>query len=349
MRVLGDLSAVVIEARSRCEDQVAKVRWMWPPGRMRQGRRSVYFTTRIDGQLMQDHIGEFISQHRLPDSFHKTIADHYSRITTWLVEKRQQQTFLLGISGAQGTGKSTLADYLRRALQVERGWQVAVLSIDDFYLTKVEREQLAGNVHSLLRTRGVPGTHDLPMLADCISKLRNLDASRSIKLPRFDKAVDDRADSGVWPVVTGPVDLIILEGWCVGSTPETGKALLQPINVLEEQMDSSGDWRRYVNMQLKGPYADLFGQLDALIFLKAPNFDAIHRWRVEQEEKLARSTDSTAPEIMSSIEIEHFIQHFERLTKANLETLPGKADIILELDDNHDCVHSIYTKPNAST
>jgi len=219
-------------------------------------------TMRIDGQLMQEHIGEFISQHRLPDSFRKIIADHYSRIATWLVENRQQQTFLLGISGAQGTGKSTLADYLQLALQVEHDWRVAVLSIDDFYLTKVEREQLADDVHSLLRTRGVPGTHDLPMLTDCISKLRNLDATRSVRLPRFDKAVDDRADSSGWPVVTGSVDLIILEGWCVGSAPETGEALLQPINALEEQMDSTGDWRRYVNTQLKGPYADLFGQLD---------------------------------------------------------------------------------------
>jgi len=305
-------------------------------------------TMRIDGQLMQEHIGEFISQHRLPDSFRKIIADHYSRIATWLVENRQQQTFLLGISGAQGTGKSTLADYLQLALQVEHDWRVAVLSIDDFYLTKVEREQLADDVHSLLRTRGVPGTHDLPMLTDCISKLRNLDATRSVRLPRFDKAVDDRADSSGWPVVTGSVDLIILEGWCVGSAPETGEALLQPINALEEQMDSTGDWRRYVNTQLKGPYADLFGQLDALIFLKAPNFDAIHRWRVEQEEKLAESTGHTAPEIMSSKEIEHFIQHFERLTKANLATLPAIAEVVLALDNNHDCIRSLYKAPGAN-
>ena len=161
-------------------------------------------------------------------------------------------------------------------------------------------------------------------------------------LPRFDKANDDRANPDSWPTVTGPIDLIILEGWCVGSQPQSEESLSQAINTLEELQDQSGNWHRYVNEQLQGPYAELFAQLDALVFLQAPNFDAIYRWRVEQEEKLAESSGHSSTNIMSHEQIARFIQHYERLTRANLEALPAIADVVLELDDYHGCVNSYY-------
>ena len=301
-------------------------------------------------QLTLKQVEEFIYRHRLPDRFRNIIDEHYSRLTEWLVHKRQPgNTFLLGINGAQGTGKSTLADYLQLVLHVGYQWQVSVLSIDDFYLTKAERKQLGKQVHPLLETRGVPGTHNVSMLTDCITELRNLNATETVLLPRFDKALDDRINSDCWPIVTGPIDLIILEGWCVGSTPQADDALSQPINFLEQQKDASGDWRRYVNKQLEGLYAELFAQLDALVFLQAPNFDAIYRWRQEQEEKLAASTPHKVTEIMGSNQIALFIQHYERLTKANLAALPVTADVILELDDNHDYVRSCYALQEASS
>src|SRR4051812_33755031 len=72
--------------------------------------------------------------------------------------------FILGISGLQGSGKSTLATELIDAAR-RRGWSAVSLSLDDVYLTRAERESLARAVHPLLRTRGVPGTHDLTLLA----------------------------------------------------------------------------------------------------------------------------------------------------------------------------------------
>ena len=251
-------------------------------------------------------------------------------------------TLLLGINGAQGTGKSTLADFLACSLEQAEGWRVAVLSVDDFYLTRAEREHLGDRVHPLLKTRGVPGTHDLGMLTTCIDALRNLAASEKLPLPRFDKANDDRSCSEQWPVVTGPVDMIILEGWCVGSAPQTDDALVNAINLLEEQEDPSGNWRRFVNDQLAGAYADLFGQLDVLVYLRIPNFSAVHRWRLEQEQKLAAVTQHQAAGIMSEDQIARFIQHYERITKADLASLPGTADVVLELDENHDCVRCDY-------
>lgn len=249
---------------------------------------------------------------------------------------------LLGINGAQGTGKSTLADFLKLVLESSYEWKVAVLSIDDFYLTKAERHELAQTVHPLFETRGVPGTHDVAMLNECLDRLRSLGPDDTCHLPRFEKARDDRADPSGWPIATGPIDLIILEGWCVGSVAESGAALTRCVNALEREQDPSGDWRRYANDRLNSDYASSFSKLDALVFLQAPSFDAIYRWRLEQEQKLAASAPSNASGIMSREQVAVFIQYYERITRNNLAVMPGVADVVLELNEAHDCVASHY-------
>jgi len=293
--------------------------------------------------LSSRQIDKFIAQHRLPDKFRDLIKLHYLPLASWVESQHQpDEALFVGINGAQGTGKSTLAAFLRLALELDANWRVAVLSIDDFYLTKAERKNLAERIHPLMETRGVPGTHDMQMLATCIEQLKNPGSEKSLTLPRFEKSRDERADPDSWPLVSGPVDLIILEGWCVGCTPQAGDDLLEPINLLEREEDASGDWRRYVNDQIKGGYSELFAALDALIFLQAPSFDTVYRWRLDQEEKLAAITPDDAAGIMNSEQIARFIQHYERLTRVNLATLPGTADVVLELNENHDCVRSRY-------
>lgn len=286
---------------------------------------------------------DFIQQHRLPSTFGDVIEQHYSPLVNWLVDRRNEDhTTLLGINGAQGTGKSTLADFLKLALESGHGWHVAVVSIDDFYLTKAERLAMADSRHPLLRTRGVPGTHDTAMVEACLTSLQTLGAGESLRLPRFDKAKDDRADEGAWPTVTGPLDLVILEGWCVGSIAEPESALAEPVNELERDMDNDGAWRRYVNDRLSSDYAALFGKLDALVFLQAPSFDAIYRWRLEQEQKLAASRPGDTSGIMDEKQIAEFIQYYERITRHNLEVIRSSADVVLELDEYHNCVASHY-------
>jgi len=294
-------------------------------------------------RLSSRQIDKFISQHRLPDKFRDLTDLHYLPLVSWMMSLHHPgEALLVGINGAQGTGKSTLAAFVRLALEWGAGWRVAVLSIDDFYLTKAERKKLGQHIHPLMETRGVPGTHDVQMLATCIEALKNLGSEKSLFLPRFDKSRDDRADPESWPLISGPIDLIILEGWCVGCTAQAGEDLLEPINLLEREEDASGEWRRYVNDQIERSYTNLFETLDALIFLQAPNFDAVYRWRLEQEKKLAAVTANHAAGIMNSKQIAHFIQHYERLTRVNLATLPGTADVVLELNQNHDCVLSCY-------
>ena len=293
--------------------------------------------------MTEADIDGFIERHRLPRGFRQTIDDHYLPLAKWLAHcRRSKACFLLGINGAQGSGKSTLADFLKVVLEAGRGWRVAVLSIDDFYLTRAERERLARDVHPLLATRGVPGTHDVTFLRRCLDELRGLGERENLALPRFDKARDDRADPESWPTVAGPVDLVILEGWCVGSRPQSEEALHSPVNALERDADESGHWRRYVNDQLGRAYADLFAELDALVFLAVPDFEAVYRWRLEQEQKLADRSRGSGDRIMSAAEIRQFIQHYERLTRANLAAMPVDADVLIQLDENHHAFRSLY-------
>ena len=286
---------------------------------------------------------QFIAEHCLPDTFQRTATKFYEPLAAWLRRRIDEQSpFLLGINGAQGTGKSTLAHYLVLAVGGCGKPGVAVLSIDDFYLTLAGRQRLAETVHPLLGVRGVPGTHDIPLLRDRLFTLRGLGPGEQARLPRFDKARDDRADEASWPVVTGPVGLIVLEGWCVGSTVEPEAGLETPVNSLERERDPDQHWRRYVNERLAADYADVFAELDALVFLQAPSFDAILRWRIEQEHKLAASAGNRAAGVMNDAQVREFIRYFERITRNNLDTVRSNADIVLELDEYHDCVGSHY-------
>ena len=293
--------------------------------------------------MSEAQLEQFIAEHRLPDTFHHTATKYYEPLAAWLRRRLDEQSpFLLGINGAQGTGKSTLADYLALAVGGSGRPAIAVLSIDDFYLTRAERQRLAETVHPLLAVRGVPGTHDIPLLRECLLQLRELGPGERARLPRFDKARDDRADEASWPAVTGPVGLIVLEGWCVGSTAEPEAGLDTPVNALERERDPDKRWRRYVNERLAADYADVFAELDALVFLQAPSFDAILRWRIEQEHKLAASAGGGAGGVMSDAQVRGFIRYFERITRNNLRVVRSNADIVLELDEYHDCVGSHY-------
>jgi D-glycerate 3-kinase len=97
-----------------------------------------------------------------------------------------------------------------------------------------------------------------------------------------------------------------------------------------------------VNERLAAEYADVFATLDALVFLQAPGFESILRWRLEQEQKLAAAADANAAGIMNPSEVAEFIQHFERITRNNLDVIRRSADIVLELDEYHHCVTSYY-------
>lgn len=286
----------------------------------------------------------FRDKHQLPDSFARTETEFYEPLGRWVEQRvsgrKGSEPFVLGINGAQGTGKSTLADFIREFLTNAHDRCTVVLSIDDLYLTRAQRQALAKDVHPLLGTRGVPGTHDVALGLSVIRSLQRLERGQSLLVPRFDKSKDDRFAESEWTRISGPVDLIILEGWCVGSQPQTDDELSIAINDLERSEDPNGIWRGYANQQLKDIYPPLFEMLDALVFMSVPDFDCVLRWRTEQEEKLAACTSARDTRVMTRAQIERFIQHYERITKQNLKSISMRADVRLELGQDHQVVRS---------
>src|SRR4029077_10879364 len=84
---------------------------------------------------------------------------------------------LVGLCGSQASGKSTTAGRLAERLG-RLGARTLVFSIDDFYLTLPERRELARTIHPLLATRGVPGTHDVALMANTILALLQAEPGR---------------------------------------------------------------------------------------------------------------------------------------------------------------------------
>lgn len=280
---------------------------------------------------------ELLIEHQLPVQMAPVVEEHYRPLAAWIsTQPRAGRTpLLVGLGGAQGTGKTTLARILELVLQLDHHWRVATLSLDDFYLTRRERTELARKQHSLLATRGVPGTHDLHLLDACLAGLRTLRRGQVLQLPRFDKSSDDRVATNRWRNVIGPLDAVLLEGWCIGSRPQPESHLAQPVNELEQERDPGGEWRYFVNEQLRGPYATLYAQLDCLIYLHAPNLEAVQRWRLEQEQKLRTRNGSGTGKGMNSAELAEFLLYFERITRADSDILPQQADVVVELDEQH--------------
>lgn len=286
----------------------------------------------------------FCTEHRLPGSFRQVIAGHYVPLAKWLLDLPSHGTPIIGVSGAQGTGKSTLAEFLSMELQAASGWSVAVLSMDDFYLSRARRLELSRRVHPLLATRGPPGTHDTDSMKRYLRRLKHLERGEVLALPRFDKACDDHAAQDSWPTVVGPMDAIFLEGWCLGVPPQKPGDLLEPVNELEAHGDPGAHWRNHVNNRLRDDYAQVFSQLDRLIFLQAPDMEAVLRWRGEQERKLAAGTSPDKPGVMTKAQLRGFVQHFERLTRVALDKLPAIADVTLVLERSHGIRESRYRR-----
>ena len=253
----------------------------------------------------------------------KMISDDYFK---------KKKTKLIGLSGGQGTGKSTISKILKIILKEAYKLETVIFSIDDFYKTLNEREVMSKTINSLFLTRGVPGTHDTKMLFRCIKKLKNK-KFKKLTMPKFDKSIDNRSPKNKWFKVKKKPNIIIFEGWCVGATAQKNKDLNFPVNQLEKQMDIEKIWRQKVNLELKKNYSKIYNLIDKLIFLKVPSFKYVLKWRTLQEKKLR--IKGKGNKIMNNEQIKNFIMYYERITKHMLKTLPTKSDIVISIDKSH--------------
>jgi D-glycerate 3-kinase len=290
----------------------------------------------------------FLDRNQLPLSYLDAANQWFAPLVDNIVKnyKPDYSPQVIGINGCQGSGKSTLADYLCTVVAERLGVTTVSLSLDDFYLTKTERNHLAAKVHPLLATRGVPGTHDVQLAMDSI---KSLAAGQKTLITRFDKSIDDRAPAASLKTTEGKIGLIVVEGWCLGAKPESTEKLIQPINSLEENDDRDGIWRAYVNRALQNDYPPLFALVDELIMLQAPAFDTVFKWRLEQEQKMVKRLEkegiNCGSGVMSEQQILRFISYFQRVTENILDEMPQRADHLFKLGQSREITH--YSQPAA--
>lgn len=209
----------------------------------------------------------------LPDGSRR-IALRELPVCAWLAERcRRGDARVVAVNGPQGAGKSTLCATAVEALAA-LGLRAVAVSIDDFYLTHDAQRALAaqhpGNRY--LEHRGYPGTHDVALGAAVLDALRG-DGGRGVRVPVYDKSAHggrgDRAPEAQWRTVTGPFDLVLVEGWMLGFTPAPDPSLsdaaLAPAN---------DALRAY----------DLWNvRCDAMVHLVMADPTSVIRWRVDAE------------------------------------------------------------------
>ena len=192
----------------------------------------------------------------------------------------------VGVQGPQGSGKTFLTSRLRSLLaEPPYSLSVAVLSIDDLYLPRTRLTALA-DAHPrnrLLHGRGQPGTHDMELgrkILHALKMINGVDGEPSqVALPVFDKSLfggeGDRATEV--QVIREPVDVVVLEGWCVGFYPVRRDVIEQRWRQPVVGLDNF-DLEAFVSLEdvltvneLLRPYIEWWRAFDALIQVRTRN------------------------------------------------------------------------------
>ena len=289
-------------------------------------------------KVKKDYL-KFLSKEKIFDQSVATKIAHLRRIyipmSFWIDKKYEKKgkTLFLGLSGGQGSGKTTVTGILKIILKNYFKRKILTSSIDDFYKTLEERDKISNTIHPLFKTRGVPGTHDTNLINkffDFIKKKK----FKKFKLPKFDKSIDDRLNAKYWFNIKERPEIIIFEGWCVGAKPQLNSLLKKPINILEKYEDKDLIWRKHANEKLKREYKKIFAMIDNFIFMKIPNFNMVFKWRLLQERKLKKRSHTTK-KIMSYDKIKRFVMFYQRVTLQMFKDMPKVASVVLTLNNKH--------------
>ena len=272
----------------------------------------------------------------------KNLKKIYIPISFWINNKckKKGRTLILGLSGSQGSGKTMVTGILQIILKKFFKKNIYIISIDDFYKTLRDRNRMSQQKHSLFKTRGVPGTHDINLIKNFFISVKRK-KFKKIKLPKFNKSIDDRSKKNYWHNINKRPEIIILEGWCVGAKPQIISSLRKPVNILERHEDKDLIWRKYANEKLKKEYKEVFAMIDYFVFMKVPNFKMVFKWRLLQESKLKKKFHYKK-KIMTYSAIKRFIMFYQRITLQMMKDLSKSASIVLLLKKNHEIKRVLF-------
>ncbi|KAJ4988181.1 d-glycerate 3-kinase [Stagonosporopsis vannaccii] len=239
---------------------------------------------------------------------------------------------VLGISGLQGSGKSTWAGKIVDILTTEHHLYTITVSLDDFYKTHdgliSQRDQDPNN--GLYRVRGQPGTHDEQLAAQFFTQLQAYSGAGELKIPSFDKSQfsgeGDRAPVSDWHSVSRKPDVVVFEGWCVGFQPLPASAVEEkhalalkgelPVNTpaqhrVEHLLDVNENLKRYCDAFMGPQHFDFFVHIDT------SDLRNVYTWRLEQEHKMIQVKGSG----MSDEQVRAFIDGYMPSYEVYLDTL----------------------------
>lgn len=255
-----------------------------------------------------------------------TLESNIRRVLDHLLPKIQRrhqsssEPIILGITGLQGSGKSTWASEISHLLTLEPQLNAITISLDDLYKTHDDllAQQNKHPDNKLYRTRGQPGTHDEELAARFFQSLRAYGGG-NLKIPRFDKSKfngeGDRVPPSGWPSLTQKPDVVIFEGWCIGfqSLPvarveekfRLAKSGQLPMNTparhqLAHLLEVNHNLERYC-CAFMGP-----AFFDFLIHIDTDDVRNVYTWRLEQEHKMVAAKGSG----MSDDEVKSFVDGY---------------------------------------
>lgn len=284
-------------------------------------------------------------QLRLP--LHNTLEQLvtlYIPFSLWLKNQSRHcrnLPFVVGINGAQGSGKTTLCAFAKVILEDVFKLSCVSFSMDDILLGFDQRSKLATDIHPLLNTRG-PGTHDIKLGIKTLCDLQHCNAQKPALIPHFDKALKnaqgDRTAQSTWKQITTPPRIVLLEGWNTGQHPKQPPYSNTCVNALETKLDPDCKWKNYVDTRLESEYKQLWNHLNSLVMLKIPNMEYVFKNRKLQEEKLnseLAGANSPSRKAMTPAQVENFVRQYESDTLDMLKNLPQYCNLVIKLDGAH--------------
>src|SRR2546430_6385561 len=112
---------------------------------------------------------------------------------------------LVGITGAPGAGKSTLAAALTGAVTARTGVPAAQIPMDGFHLANAELERLGQ-----ADRKGAPATFDAAGFVHLLRRLRAADPAEVVYAPTFSRVLNESIGSAI--PVAPDVRLVAVEG-----------------------------------------------------------------------------------------------------------------------------------------
>ncbi|KAH9174940.1 P-loop containing nucleoside triphosphate hydrolase protein [Lactarius sanguifluus] len=224
----------------------------------------------------------------------------------------------VALQGPQGSGKTFLTEHVKRSLSSadERhpALRVATLSIDDLYLPHTQLKTVASSnpENALLRGRGQPGTHDIALGLSLLRSLKDINRSPTVSLVVKEIVLPESE----WTPIHGPLDVVLLEGWCVGFYPQLRQYIERRINQIPLGLEQTFDVSAYtlehildVNQHL-AEYAKWWDLFDVFVQIAPPiesPYVHIYKWRLEQEHAMKATTDGKG---MTDEQVKKFVDRY---------------------------------------